>query len=78
MYMPLHPSFSEISSIQGLGAFVESRHTHILRNTLDLNKLDSKMRNNIRSAAKKLKITTYMDNKNLLKNLEASGIMVEA
>ncbi len=61
MYMPLHPSFSEISSIQGLGAFVESRHTHILRNTLDLNKLDSKMRNNIRSAAKKLKITIDYD-----------------
>ena len=61
MYMPLHPSFTEISAIQGLGAFIESRHTHVLRDVLDLNKLDSKLRNNIKSAEKKLKITIDYD-----------------
>ena len=61
MYMPLHPSFTEISSIQGLGAFIESRHTHVLTNTLDLKNLDGKLRNNINSAAKKIKITIDYD-----------------
>ena len=57
MYMPLHPSFTEISAIQGMGAFMESRHTHVLRNVMNLDELDSKLRNNIKSASKKLKIT---------------------
>lgn len=61
MYMPLHPDFREISAIQGLGAFVESRHTHVLNNVLDLDKLDSKLRNNIRSASKKLEVTIDYD-----------------
>ncbi len=61
MYMPLHPSFTEIAAIQGLGAFMESRHTHVLDDVMDLNKLDSKLRNNIRSASKKLKIKTSFD-----------------
>lgn len=61
MYMPLHPSFTEVSAIQGLGAFIESRHTHILTNVLDLNKLDSKLRNNIKSASNRLKITIDYD-----------------
>lgn len=61
MYMPLHPNFTEISAIQGLGAFIESRHTHVLNGTLDLNKLDSKLRNNVKSASKKLKLTIDYD-----------------
>ena len=61
MYMPLHPSFTEISSIQGLGSFMESRHTHVLTDVLDLNNLDPKLRNNIRSASKKLTITVDYD-----------------
>lgn len=61
MYMPMHPSFSEISAIQGLGAFMESRHTHVLTDTLNLNNLDSKLRNNIRSASKKLTLTIDYD-----------------
>ena len=61
MYMPLHPDFTEISAIQGLGAFIESRHTHILTSTLNLNNLDPKLRNNIKSASKKLTITVDYD-----------------
>ena len=61
MYMPLHPSFTEISAIQGMGAFMESRHTHVLRNVMNLDELDSKLRNNIKSASKKLKITIDYD-----------------
>lgn len=61
MYMPLHPSFTEISAIQGMGAFMESRHTHILRNVMNLDELDSKLRNNIKSASKKLKIIIDYD-----------------
>ena len=61
MYMPLHPEFTEISPIQGLGAFMESRHTHVLTDVLDLDRLDSKLRNNIRSAQKKLEITVDYD-----------------
>ena len=61
MYMPLHPSYTEIAPIQGLGAFIESRHTHVLTDVLDLNKLDSKLRNNIRSASKKIKVTIDYD-----------------
>lgn len=61
MYMPLHPEFSEISSIQGLGAFIESRHTHVLTNILNLDNLDSRLRNNIKSAEKKLKIVIDTD-----------------
>lgn len=61
MYMPLHPSFTEISAIQGMGAFMESRHTHVLRNVMNLDELDSKLRNNIKSASKKLKIIIDYD-----------------
>lgn len=61
MYMPMHPSFTEISSIQGLGAFMESRHTHVLKNVMDLSKLDGKLRNNIRSASKKIKVEISYD-----------------
>lgn len=61
MYMPLHPSFTEISSIQGLGAFIESRHTHVLTDVMDLNKLDSKLRNNIKSASNKISVTIDYD-----------------
>lgn len=61
MYMPLHPDFTEISPIQGLGAFMESRHTHILTDVLNLNNLDSKLRNNIRSASKKITVTIDFD-----------------
>ena len=68
MYMPLHPSFTEISAIQGMGAFMESRHTHVLRNVMNLDELDSKLRNNIKSASKKLKITIDYDQAKLLKH----------
>lgn len=61
VYMPMHPSFTEISAIQGLGGFVESRHTHVLTDVLNLNNLDSRLRNNIKSAASKLEITIDYD-----------------
>ena len=40
---------------------MESRHTHVLRNVMNLDELDSKLRNNIKSASKKLKITIDYD-----------------
>lgn len=61
MYMPLHPTFTEISSLQGMGAFIECRHTHVLKDVMNLNELDSKLRNNIKSASKKLKVKISYD-----------------
>ena len=54
--LPFAPEFKEFAPIQGLGGFVEWRHTHILKNPIEYRKLSSKLRNHIRNARRLIRI----------------------
>jgi len=61
MYMPMHPTFKDISSIQSLGAFVECRHTHVTNKKINIDEMTSKLRNEIRNAKKQIEILIDRD-----------------
>lgn len=48
--LPFDPSFKDFATIQGLGAFVEWRHTHVLAQPINLADVSSRLRNHIRKA----------------------------
>ena len=60
-FIPLHPSFKLISSIQSEGGLVEMRHTHITNTKLTLDNVSSKLRNHIRSAEKNVQVLIDSD-----------------
>lgn len=55
-FIPLHPDFKIISSISSQSGFVEMRHTHILEKKMELNNINSKLRNHINHAQKNVSI----------------------
>lgn len=54
--LPFDPSFKDFAIVQGLGAFVEWRHTHILTRPIKLADISSRLRNHIRKAQKTITI----------------------
>lgn len=60
-FIPLHPEFKIISSISSEAGFVEMRHTHILENSSKTIEFNSKLKNHIRSAEKKVLINLDCD-----------------
>jgi hypothetical protein len=48
--LPFDPEFKELSTIQGQGAFVEWRHTHILSKSIKYEEMRRDVRNHIKSA----------------------------
>lgn len=63
-FIPLHPSFKLIASIQSEGGFVEMRHTHITDKKLTLENVSSKLRNHIKNASKEVKVVIDNDYSN--------------
>lgn len=55
--LPFDPSFKDFPTIQGLGGYVEWRHTHRLSHNLNFNKITHRLRNHIKSARLKIGIT---------------------
>lgn len=60
-FIPLHPEFKMVSSISSEDGFVEMRHTHILTNNYKPVEFNSKLKNHIRSAEKKVLINLDLD-----------------
>ena len=60
-FIPLHPSFKLISSIQSEGGFVEMRHTHVTKSKLTIESLPAKLRNHVRNALKQVKVEISQD-----------------
>lgn len=54
--LPFDPSFRDLSIIQGLGGYVEWRHTHHLSKPLVLEQMTGRLRNHIINAKKQMKI----------------------
>lgn len=61
VYIPLSPDFKDISVIQYLGGFVEARNTNMLGKKLTYSDLNSKLRNHIFHAEKKVNIKIDRD-----------------
>ena len=59
-FIPLHPNFKIISAIASEGGLVEMRHTHVIKNKLTFESINSKLRNHIRNAIDK--VTLVIDN----------------
>lgn len=51
--LPLHPDFVDLPAVQGLGVFVEWRHTHVFHSKLNEKLINARLRNNISFAAKR-------------------------
>lgn len=59
--LPFDPRFKEFAPIQGLGAFVEWRHTHILGNPIEYQQISSRLRNHIKNARKLIQVEINTD-----------------
>lgn len=59
--LPFDPDFTDLASAQGLGAFVEWRHTHVLKNPLEYQNMPSRLRNHIKNAKKFVRIASGFD-----------------
>ncbi|KKS52117.1 MAG: hypothetical protein UV19_C0024G0003 [Parcubacteria group bacterium GW2011_GWA2_42_28] len=59
--LPFDPDFTDLAPVQGLGAFVEWRHTHLLKNPLEYQKMPSRLRNHIKNAQKLVRIVSGFD-----------------
>jgi len=59
--IPFDPNFKDLPILQSYGAFVEWRHTHIVRNQLEISKLTSRLRNHINSAKQKIEVVVGPD-----------------
>jgi hypothetical protein len=59
--LPFDPGFKDFAPIQGLGALVEWRHTHVIKAPFEYQKMSSRLRNHIRSAKKLVKIEFSKD-----------------
>ncbi|MDD4937405.1 MAG: hypothetical protein PHX34_00075 [Candidatus Shapirobacteria bacterium] len=56
IYLPFDMDFFDFSPIQARGALVEWRHNHVLTEVIDLKRINSRLRNHIRSSQKSVKI----------------------
>jgi hypothetical protein len=56
--LPFDPDFTDLAPVQGMGAFVEWRHTHVLKNPLEYQKMPSRLRNHIKNAKKFIRIVS--------------------
>ena len=61
VYLPLSPDYSEVSSIQALGGFVEERNTNVITHRLSHFDLSNKLRNHIKHAEKMVRIEITKD-----------------
>lgn len=59
--LPFDPDFKDLAPAQCLGAFVEWRHTHLLKNPLEYQKMPSRLRNHIINAKKFVRIVSGFD-----------------
>ncbi len=66
VYLPMSPEFTDLPIIQSRGALVEWRHTHRLSQSLEFERIDSRLRNHIRFANNNIK-TIIADNINNFK-----------
>ncbi|MFA6368814.1 MAG: hypothetical protein WCX20_00340 [Candidatus Shapirobacteria bacterium] len=73
IYLPFGVDFFDFSSIQARGALVEWRHSHILTEVIDLNKINSRLRNHIRSSQKTVDILIENDIDNFNFNIAING-----
>lgn len=55
--LPFDPSFKDFPTIQGLGSYVEWRHTHRLSKRLNFDKITHRLRNHIKTARSKIKVS---------------------
>lgn len=55
--LPMSPEFNDLAWFQARGAFIEWRHTHILKEKINITKLNSRLRNHINSAQKNVIIS---------------------
>lgn len=55
-FVPFHPTFKIVSSMQSEGGFVEMRHTHIANKKITFDIVPSKLRNHIRNAMKQVEV----------------------
>ena len=72
-FIPLHPSFKMIMSIQSEGGFVEMRHTHRNYKKLSINDLSSRLKNHIRYAEKKVVVKLDFNYSDIDFNLAIKG-----
>lgn len=76
-FIPLHPKFKMISSICSEDGFVEMRHTHILTEMPKFNDLNSKLKNHIRYAKKRILSIIDVDYSNFDYDLAIKGNIEE-
>lgn len=54
--LPMSPNFKDLAILQGHQVFIEWRHTYILSHPIDISKIDSRLRNHIKSAQKSIQV----------------------
>lgn len=72
-FIPLHPSFKMVSSIQSEGGFVEMRHTHVSSSKIMIDDVPSKLRNHVRNAMKQAEVIIDNDYSNYEFDLAIKG-----
>lgn len=77
IYLPLSPYFYDIAEFSSYGAFVEMRHTHILKNPIKLQKINNRLRNHINYALKNITIEIDHDPKKFNFKLAIRGHSTE-